>query len=246
MSVCQALSIHEDIQNLEIAVQPLPHWIRPQDFSTHEISELLASLRMIRGVHAVTFSDAPLYPPNTQSSSKVLPRLLYRDMDLELELCHLLKSNTPVELAHMMFQSLLAYAQTFERHSIYRREMGVLGQGMHPSGVQNPLVLLYPGHLEKALDAAGLACWANDVAVFKKHRVTALKVLEYQYKAIKNAAYELAQYMKLIESKGGLSDEGVDDEYPYMMRKGEALVHPIRRYFQARHSLGVESRSENR
>lgn len=129
--------------------------------------------------------------------------------DLKMELQTLVTSQQPVDLLIMMHESLVTYAQAFERYPPYKIQMGLRREDIINLDTRDPeycefleprafnpfsTPTLHP--LEYELACCKDAAISGYGEIFKEHRRNALSYLEAQWARIEEANREMTEFVK--------------------------------------------------
>ena len=139
------------------------------------LDEVLNPLRVFRQVEALTLA--------TSHKSYYLPP---GRQELPSNLKLLVEGDTPTERVFLMYEQLLAYAQSFERCEKFKTDMG-RSESSNRQKMLN-LFMCFPRHpVESALDSAKHTGNRNNRQGFNFLRGVVTKNLEQQYKKISDA-----------------------------------------------------------
>ena len=196
--------------------------------SDYRLRDILEPFRILRNVESfkvgvveadgINLIEGPwtwLYHDSLPIVTQSIPPKLWKSLK------ELVQGDTPVERLRFMNESLLAYAQFFERSETYRREMrmdfGVtkserLRRENQPNiwdaaKTFNSPFKQYSLHpVEDALELACIASEEEDPQSFKTQRKIVLEYLEPQYRRIITTATILTEFIKAEKTNLGLFD----------------------------------------
>jgi len=190
-----------------------------------DISALLQPLKLLRLIQSFQVRDASIFEipeeieqdENFTISESQLDGL---DAVEQVQLTQLAQSNVPLECTFELYPVLLRYAQGFEQHSLFKKEMSFdknerfteeeLGS-QYRFYYQNPLHNPFRNEdvthpVEAALMRAKIASNYEYLLTFKKERLAVIEYLEPGYQRIFGAACRLRDFVLDNKCDGGLFD----------------------------------------
>jgi hypothetical protein len=185
--------------------------------------EFLKPLKLLRSIENFQIRDATIFevPDEIHQDENAIEfhSQMHEHPALELQLTLLAKSNDLLECGFEMYQSVLTYAQAFERQPFFKKEMALDGSQTlneddlgdqygfyHNNVLSNPFKRQFPHPVESALMRAKTASNNEDLPAFKIERIQIIEYLEIQYQRILVTASKLNDFIKENKHNGGLFD----------------------------------------